>query len=669
VIAPIPCGGKSPIGHVDNVFTDCSSDRAKMLQWSTSLTPCNWVIVAGRSRWIIVDIDVKELERDRAWALWCQWCADNGIDPNECVPQVSTPSQGWHIYFALPDDVDAMSLRSPQLVRPTEGAKKAIVETKAGRGYVVAPGSFYDGSNGGPAGHYQFINKNAPYPAPAGLLRACMTNDSDRLGVTKPGGYDREQVAALLRWLTDEGAFKDRGEWVKVGMALAVEYGDDGLELWRLTHDATVTARVESRQWRSFDTEAKAGQVTIASFLKRAHDMGWRGSVQRTAASMFEGVALPNAESPPTVPSTDASAQKLILSDAEFVANFVAPHYVVDGIIQRGYFYCFTAAPGGGKTAIALSVAAHVGLGRKLGDREVEQGAVLYFAAENVQDVQARWIAAAQHYGFEIGKTNVHFVSGNTKLSEIADRITQEAASGPDLALVVVDTSAATFEGQDDNSNVEQMDHAKRMRDLTGLRGNPAVLLLTHPVKSATTDNLVPRGGGALIGEADGNLCARKKDGIAELHWHFKFRGPDFPPIPFELRTVTAEGLRDRKGRKMPTVVAFTVDEAKRKEMAVAGRRDQDIVLRAVWDNRDKEVSLADIATALGWTYGKDNKPNKMRVQRAIKSLDAEKLIYEYRGVWRLTPKGEKELNEQDRKRGVTTPVTALTPITPRVNA
>jgi len=56
------------------------------------------------------------------------------------------------------------------------------------------------------------------------------------------------------------------------------------------------------------------------------------------------------------------------------------------------------------------------------------------------------------------------------------------------------------------------------MRSLTELQGGPTVLVLCHPTKNATADNLIPRGGGSFIAEIDGNLCARKSDSAVELH-------------------------------------------------------------------------------------------------------------------------------------------------------
>jgi hypothetical protein len=220
----------------------------------------------------------------------------------------------------------------------------------------------------------------------------------------------------------------------------------------------------------------KGGSVThdrAAAVLAEALGFDWY-ELQKQDAIGFEPVKI------------EDKRRKLILSDSDFVANFESPEYTLDGILQRRYVYSMTAATGGGKTAVALLLAACIGLGRKLGDREVEQGRVLYFASENTVDVQARWIAMAECMGFDPGSTNVYFVAGATKLSAIADQIIREAKALGDLTLVVVDTSAATFEGEDENNNVHTIEHAKRMRSLTSLPGGPTVLVLCHPTKRAS---------------------------------------------------------------------------------------------------------------------------------------------------------------------------------------
>ena len=99
-----------------------------------------------------------------------------------------------------------------------------------------------------------------------------------------------------------------------------------------------------------------------------------------------------------------------IQSSAAFVASFEAPEYIIAGILQQRFTYSFTGQTGAGKTAIMLSLAAHVALGRNISPQhEVEKGCVLYLAGENPVDVQMRWIAMAQQLDFNPNEAEVYF--------------------------------------------------------------------------------------------------------------------------------------------------------------------------------------------------------------------------------------------------------------------
>src|SRR5262245_19103532 len=185
---------------------------------------------------------------------------------------------------------------------------------------------------------------------------------------------------------------------------------------------------------------------------------------------------------------------RLTLSSAEFVAGFVPPDYLIVGWLQRRFVYSLTDATGDGKTAIALLITMLVAQGFKLGKLSVKRGRVLYFAGENPDDVRMRWMATTQQFALtpeDIDK--VHFVPGVFKFTEISERIHQEMAAR-EVALVIVDTSAAYFETDDENNNIQALAHAKRLRELSWLPGGPTVLICCHPTKNA--ESLVPRGGG-----------------------------------------------------------------------------------------------------------------------------------------------------------------------------
>jgi len=331
---------------------------------------------------------------------------------------------------------------------------------------------------------------------------------------------------------------------------------------------------------------------------------------------------------------------RLIKSTREFVADFTPPEYLLDGILQRRFLYSFTGQTGGGKTAIALLLAAHVSRGVPLYGREIPIGRALYFAGENPDDIRMRWIVM-QELGIA-APDGVHFVEGAYGLQDIASQIRAEANSeGLELAVVVVDTSAAYFRGDDENSNVQLGAHARDLRQLVELPGGPTVIVCCHPIKGAGNENLLPRGGGAFLAEVDGNIVGRKNDTHVELHWQGKFRGPEFSPLAFQLKTVTHPALKDRRGRMIPTVVAQPLSESGREEIAKGLRADDDAVLRTVAIKRG--TGPTEIARTLAW-WNKDTTPSHMRVNRAAERLKRGGLLNAHRDGWDLTPRGEKEL-------------------------
>lgn len=133
-LCPIPAGGKSPVGIVASFAHDWSRDPKQWADWAQQHPGCNWIMVAGPSGKIIVDIDVKKVGRDVAWAAWANWCVDHDLPV--LAPHVQTPSQGWHLYF----DTDTPDLRQPPLV-------PNIIDIRAGNGFVLIPPSHVEGKS------------------------------------------------------------------------------------------------------------------------------------------------------------------------------------------------------------------------------------------------------------------------------------------------------------------------------------------------------------------------------------------------------------------------------------------------------------------------------------------------------------------------------------------
>jgi hypothetical protein len=290
-----------------------------------------------------------------------------------------------------------------------------------------------------------------------------------------------------------------------------------------------------------------------------------------------------------------------------------------------------------------MRIAAHVALGLPLAGLEVERGRVLFLAGENPDDVRCRVVKLCEEMNLDPKGLDVCFLPGVISISALAvrQRVTKESEERGPFALVIVDTSAAYFDGDNENDNAQLGNHARTLRELTKLHGGPCVLVTCHPTKSPNPDNLLPRGGGAFVAEVDGNLVCIKEDKVVTLTTHGKFRGPDFKPLLFKLQAGKTELLKDRKGRQLWSVTAAPITDQEGEQLADETKRNSDDLLRAMLAKPG--ASLPQLAEALGWHYPSSGQPYKTKVQKLLPGLKARKLADNKGDRWALTEKGAKE--------------------------
>jgi AAA domain len=350
-------------------------------------------------------------------------------------------------------------------------------------------------------------------------------------------------------------------------------------------------------------------------------------------------------EGPPPVGPNGHGGGRLSLTAAEFVAGFVSPDYLIDGVLQRGYIYSLTARTNHGKTALSLLLLHHVATSKPLHGREVAGGAVLYLAGENPDNIRARLLVQCEYYQADAATMPVYFVDGIIDLSAKLQTLRDEFAAIK-LALVVVDTAAAYFVGDDPNNNAQQGAYARLLRELTSLPGKPAVVVNGHPVKNASRDNLLPIGGGAYLNEIDGNLTAWANDERqVTLHWQGKFRGPEFEPLSFELVMVESPKVVDAKGRLMPSVVAIPISEAAVASGEQRLEYDENRILRALAEC--PRATHTFLATKCGFII--NGRPQTSRVGRLLQQMKKHRLVDQPRGTkYVITAKGKKEIGLDD---------------------
>ncbi len=290
----------------------------------------------------------------------------------------------------------------------------------------------------------------------------------------------------------------------------------------------------------------------------------------------------------------------IIQTSGEWVSNWRPPEYLVTGILQRRFLYLLTAPAGHGKTAIALTLAAHVALGRQLGDYPVKQGRVLYLAGENPDDIMTRWLVLAEEMNFDPDTIPLDVIDSTGHGIKLVHRDAVE-----DYALVIVDTDQAYYDGEDMNSNTDRKAWAQAMRTLVELPGGPCVLVLAHPPKEARTPPFRPYGGSAFLNEADANIfLVRNGDFILFKRDPYKFRGPDFEAVPFSLRFVTSQKLHSEP---VTSVIAVPLtSDAYASRGAKSNNKDTELVSLIY---AEPGLSLQEMAVRLGgdWTKGKVN--------------------------------------------------------------
>src|SRR5262245_17785336 len=240
-------------------------------------------------------------------------------------------------------------------------------------------------------------------------------------------------------------------------------------------------------------------------------------------------------------------------SFAEFCQEYEPLAYTLEPVLRKSSLYTLTARTGHGKTALLVIIALAIATGRKDIIRlDVSKGRVGFLTFENPDDVRMRFMIAAYALNILPSEINSRIMVLDARMKpELVYAGLDRLAKDDPFSLVIVDTFAALFDGDNTNYATQGGEFMRRMRPFAKIEGKPTTLIAAHPIKNAPEDNLLPYGSGAILNEVDGNLTLWKNPntGIVSLYWQGKLRGLDFDPIPFRFESLSSPDLLDIKGR------------------------------------------------------------------------------------------------------------------------
>lgn len=500
---PIPKFCKRPTGIVRSHATDWSFDEQQWAKWWVENNGCNFGVACGPSKIIVADVDtLRGQPYDDAFASWAR---GDGA-PVFLGATVRTPTNGHHYYFRVVGETETDRMRQPDIA-------KGQVNTRAGRGYVVAPWSVTD-----PAydpgvkakGAYAILDDAIPL-APAKLLAHCAPD------ATGPGILPASNSAVEL----DPNG-----------------YPSDDATRW------TVVSRVEEirkRLKRAAHGERNS-ELNIAAFaLGKLVAEGTLGPHVAEMILLEDGISigLPLEEIRATGRSGLRSAPlvgrpdpKTALGDLLNCQNFIAwdiplatmprpvkqrsksdlPDIpVVSFLLYEGDVTLLSGGASTGKTTFAASLAAasttdvrHFNFGsfeEGLSDVYCRTGVWIFVSYEGAQYIErnlsawykgmgvqpshpARFVLMSMDEGPLVGVKDRKAFAEQTQAARINAEITQARANWPGLPIVVVvDNVTSAVENP-----IEPEQAGIFMRTMKAIaRQDVAVLVLGHPTKNGSS--------------------------------------------------------------------------------------------------------------------------------------------------------------------------------------
>ena len=215
------------------------------------------------------------------------------------------------------------------------------------------------------------------------------------------------------------------------------------------------------------------------------------------------------------------------------LADLPAPSYLVEDFIRAQGMTVLYGPSGGGKSFAALDWSLCIATGQPFYGQTVQQGPVVYIAAEGASGYYTRAQAWCNDRGIaEVPDFRIWIEAPNFYRGETA--ALQTALTGLDKppALIVIDTLARCLIGGDENSAKDVGLFIRNAEQLARPLGS-ALLIVHHTGKSGELE----RGSSALRGAADTMLCLKPDGASLKLTCEKQKDAAEFDPWRFHLES------------------------------------------------------------------------------------------------------------------------------------
>lgn len=388
-------------------------------------------------------------------------------------------------------------------------------------------------------------------------------------------GYTRHEISdSKTKWLHPNSTSKDPGlEIMRDGKHISSHNAGDPL---------TGGARDYFQVWAILEHGGNLGAAIRGA--KKLLD--WKDDSVEDDFGSFDDSPSATAPTAPGQAAAKPAKRKLRAYTPKELKALPPRKWLIEDFIPEGGEACIYGPPGGGKSFASLDLALCVARGLPWHGKKVQQGSVIYVAAEGGSGQSLRLEAYEKQHGIKLDDVPFYLVNESINLVEADDvQAVIDLAQSIVPVLVIVDTLARSMGGAEENSATDMtvvMNGVKRIIEASGA----CVLLIHHTGKAPGKG---ARGSNALLGAVD-TMLAISRDGLSAqrtITLEKSRDSEDGVKVAFSLMPVVVGVNEDGKEISVPVVVPAAVPQGK---LPDAGARAPQSKPGGVWQQRVMRV-------------------------------------------------------------------------------